>query len=102
MDYNNAIQCNTTMLLCVLILIIHMRAQTLIPVLQLSTDLYRNELITSTWLENPDERPTFATIVQSLRSICNFTETTTIADTDSIIDTEETAESSNYISILPK
>ena len=66
--------------------------------------LYRNELITNTWLENPDERPTFATIVQNLKSIFGFTETTTIADADSInIDTEEeNAESNNYISVLPK
>ena len=61
--------------------------------------LYRNELITNTWLENPDERPTFAMIVQSLYSIYNFTETTTIADEDS---TEETTESSNYIRVLSK
>ena len=65
--------------------------------------LHRNELITNTWLENPDERPTFAMIVQNLRSIYSFTETTTIADADSIEDTEEeNAESNDYISVLPK
>ena len=66
--------------------------------------LYRNELITNTWLENPDERPTFAMIVQNLRSIYSFTETTTIADADSIniVTEEENAESNNYICVLPK
>ena len=47
--------------------------------------------MTSTWLEDPDDRPTFAVIVQKLNSICNFTETTV---TD---DAEETAESNGYI-----
>ena len=27
--------------------------------------------MTSTWLQNPDKRPTFALIVQNLNNICN-------------------------------
>ena len=61
--------------------------------------LYRNELITSTWLEDPDDRPTFSQIVKNLSSICNFTE---VADEEeSIKDNEDTAENSGYIKIVP-
>ena len=56
--------------------------------------LYRNELIKSTWLEDPDDRPTFTVIAQKLNSICNFTETSVTKDT------EETAESNGYINNL--
>jgi len=46
--------------------------------------LYRNEIIASTWLEDPEKRPTFAEIVQDLSNIHNFT--------------DDTAESNGYIS----
>ena len=59
--------------------------------------LNRHEIITSTWLENPDERPTFAAIVQKLSS--NFTIIYELEDT--IKDTEDTVESNGYISLLP-
>ena len=52
----------------------------------------RNDIITSTWLEDPDDRPTFAGIVQKLNSICNFTETIAVTD-----DIEDTAQSNGYI-----
>ena len=58
----------------------------------------RNELITSTWIENPDERPTFATIVHKLSR--NFKIVNEIEET--IKDTEETTENNGYISIIPK
>ena len=43
--------------------------------------LCRNELITSTWLENSDDRPTFFMIVQKLSGICNLTKPTDVKDT---------------------
>ena len=49
-------------------------------------------------MENPDERPTFATIVQQLSR--NFTIVSEIEET--IKDTKETAENNGYISVLPK
>lgn len=56
-------------------------------------------MITSTWLEDPDDRPTFSQIVKNLSSICNFTE---VADEEeSIKDNEDTAENSGYIKIVP-
>ena len=57
--------------------------------------------MTSTWLENPDERPTFAVIVQNLSSICNLTETTTVttAHENTLNDTEDTTEANGYISL---
>ena len=57
--------------------------------------LYRNELITTTWLEDPDDRPTFATIVQDINSVYNFTESTKSGE-DSIKDTENATESNGY------
>ena len=60
--------------------------------------LYRNEIIANTWLEDPDKRPTFTAIVQKLSS--NFTIVDELEDT--IKDTEDTAESNDYISVLPK
>ena len=61
--------------------------------------LYRNEIMSSTWLENPNERPTFAVIVQKLSSICNFTETTAdMAVDNSIKVTEDAAGSSDNVS----
>jgi len=61
--------------------------------------MYRNELIKSTWIEDPDERPTFATIVQELSR--SFTTVNEIEDT--INDDVETTNSINgYISIVPK
>ena len=62
--------------------------------------LYRNELITSTWLQNPDQRPTFAVIVQNLSNINNFTNDSN-CDEESSIHGEDTAESNGYISVLP-
>ena len=62
--------------------------------------LYRNEITESTWLENPDERPTFSMIVQKLSSICNFTESTAAVDAEDYIeDIEDTAKSSDYITV---
>ena len=63
--------------------------------------LYRNELMTSTWLENPTKRPTFAVIIQNFNSICNFTNDCN-PDEDTSIHVEDTAESNGYISVVPK
>ena len=60
--------------------------------------LYRNELITSTWLEDPDDRPTFSQIVANLRTIGNFTEV--VDEEESIRDNEDTAESNGYIKVV--
>ena len=57
--------------------------------------------MTSTWLENPDKRPTFAVIVQNFSSIYNFTNDSN-PDEDSSIHVEDTAESNGYISVVPK
>ena len=54
----------------------------------------------STWLENPDKRPTFATIVQNLSNIYNFTNDSN-PDEDSTTYAEDTAESNGYISVVP-
>ena len=59
--------------------------------------LYRNEIIASTWLENPNQRPTFATILQNLSSICNLKELT-VADENSI--DEDTTEDNGYIRVV--
>ena len=56
----------------------------------LTIRLYRNELITNTWLQNPNKRPTFAVIVQNLSNICN----------DS--NPDEDCSSSGYISVITK
>ena len=63
--------------------------------------LCRNELMTSTWLQNPDKRPTFAVIVQNLSNICNFT-SDSIPDEDCSIHSDHNVESNGYISIIPK
>ena len=55
----------------------------------------------STWLENPDKRPTFAVIVQNFSNIYNFTNDSN-SDEDTSIHAEDTAESNGYISVLPK
>ena len=57
--------------------------------------------MTSTWLENPDKRPTFAVIVQNFSNIYNFTNNSS-QDEDSSTHVEDTAESNGYISIIPK
>ena len=57
--------------------------------------------MTSTWLQNPTKRPTFAVIVQNFSNIYNFTNDSN-PDEDSSIHVEDTAESNGYISILPK
>ena len=62
--------------------------------------LYRNELMTSTWLQNPDKRPTFAVIVQKISNFCNNCDPN--SDEDSSIHEEDTAESNGYISVLPE
>ena len=59
--------------------------------------LHRNEIIASTWLENPNQRPTFAKIVQNLSSICNLKELT-VADENSI--DEDTTEDNGYIRVV--
>ena len=59
--------------------------------------LYRNEIIASTWLENPNQRPTFAMIVQNLSSICNLKELT-VGDENSI--DEDTTEDNGYIRVV--
>ena len=56
--------------------------------------------MTSTWLENPDKRPTFAVIVQKFSNICNFTNDSN-PDDDSTTHAEDTAESNGYISVVP-
>ena len=56
----------------------------------------RNEIITSTWLEDPDDRPTFAAIVQNLSIIFDLSETLT-NDDSSIKDTDDTAESNDHV-----
>ena len=56
----------------------------------------RNELISSTWLEDPDDRPIFATIVQNLSIICHLGETLT-NDESCIKDTNDTAESNDHV-----
>jgi len=61
--------------------------------------LYRNELIKSTWIEDPDERPTFAAIVQELSR--SFTTVNEIEDTITD-DMESTNSIDGYISIVPK
>ena len=59
--------------------------------------------MTSTWLQNPTNRPTFAVIVQNLSNICNFTnESNPQAAEDSTTHAEDAAESNGYISVLPK
>ena len=55
----------------------------------------------STWLENPDKRPTFATIVQNFSNIYNFTNDSS-QDEDTSIHVEDTAESNGYISVMLK
>ena len=62
--------------------------------------LYRNEIIASTWLEDPKKRPTFAEIGEDLTNIYSFTETTETNE-QSIRETDDTAESNGYISIIP-
>ena len=57
--------------------------------------------MTSTWLQNPTKRPTFAVIVQNFSSIYNFTNNSS-QDEDSSTHVEDTAESNGYISIIPK
>ena len=57
--------------------------------------------MTSTWLENPDKRPTFAVIVQNFSNIYNFTNDSN-SDEDTSIHVEDTAESNGYISVVPK
>ena len=57
--------------------------------------------MTSTWLEKPDKRPTFAAIVQNFSNIYNFTNDSN-SDEDTSIHVEDTAESNGYISVLPK
>ena len=57
--------------------------------------------MTSTWLEDPDDRPTFAVIVQNLSDICNFTDDSN-HDEDPSMHTEDTAESNGYITIVAK
>ena len=57
--------------------------------------IYRNELITSTWIEDPNERPTFETILLQLSKILGEMG-------EAIYDSVETTESDSYISILPK
>ena len=57
--------------------------------------------MTSTWLENPTKRPTFAVIVQNFSNIYNFTNDSN-PDEDISIHTEDTAESNGYISVVPK
>lgn len=52
------------------------------------------------WLEDPEKRPTFAMVVQNLRNIHDFKETT--SDDESIKDTKDTPESNGYISVLPQ
>ena len=54
--------------------------------------------MTSTWLQNPTKRPTFAMVVQNLSDIFNFKS----ASEDSSTHVEDTAESNGYISVLPK
>ena len=65
--------------------------------------LCRNEVIKSTWIQNPTKRPTFAMIVQNLSSMCNFTDELNpqVAE-DSTTHAEDAAESNGYISVLPK
>jgi len=58
----------------------------------------RDELIKSTWIENPDQRPAFASVVQQLSK--KFTIANELKET--INDTEETTKSKGYISILSK
>ena len=57
--------------------------------------------MTSTWLQNPNQRPTFAVIVQNLSNIYNFTNNSN-CDEDFRMHTEDTVESNGYISIIPK
>ena len=56
--------------------------------------------MTSTWLENPTKRPTFAVIVLNFSNICNFTNASN-PDENVSIHAEDTAESNGYISVLP-
>ena len=56
--------------------------------------------MTSTWLQNPDKRPTFAVIVQNLSNICNNCDPN--PNKDSSIYGEDTAESNGYISVILK
>ena len=55
--------------------------------------------MTSTWLQNPDKRPTFAVMVQNLSDICNFTDDSN-PDEDSTTHAEDSAESNGYISVV--
>jgi len=59
----------------------------------------RDKLIKCTWIENPDQRPTFASIVQQLSR--NFTIANELEETTNNTE-EETTKSKGYISILPK
>ena len=63
------------------------------------TCIYRNELIKSTWIEDPDERPTFAALVQELNR--SFTIINEIEDTIND-DVESTNSIDGYISVVPK
>ena len=53
----------------------------------------------TTWLEEPDDRPTFAMIVKDLCSICDFTETAVAKEESFIKDTNEDTAESNECSI---
>ena len=64
--------------------------------IHIETFVYRNDIINSTWLEDPDDRPTFAMIVQNLNSICDFSEFST-TDESSIRDTDDAAESNDSV-----
>ena len=57
--------------------------------------------MTSTWLQNPDKRPTFAVIVQNLSDICNFTNDSSL-DEDPSLHADENVENNGYISVVAK
>ena len=57
--------------------------------------------MTSTWLQNPDQRPTFAVVVRNLSNICNFTNNSN-RDEDCSIHSDNNVEDSGYISVITK
>ena len=78
------------------LLLIHHFSINHVAMYVVTVHIYRNDIIKSTWLEDPDDRPTFAMIVQNLNSICDFSEIST-TDESSIRDTDDTAESNDSV-----